>query len=226
MKLLLVEDEAYTAKALAAILKKHHYDIDLVFDGEDGLAYGLMDIYDVIILDIMLPKRDGLSVLRALRDQRIKTPVILLTAKGDLDDKIAGLDAGADDYLPKPFQAAELLARLRALQRRKSDLLTDDKLAYHDIALSPHTLSLTCGQASLQLKPKEARLMEFLMAQQNLVISKDLIIEKVWGLDSEAEDNHVETHISRLRKALKRLEAQTTIRTIRGTGYTLDKGDH
>ncbi|MDR1464899.1 MAG: response regulator transcription factor [Oscillospiraceae bacterium] len=221
MKILLVEDEKYTEKALAEILKKNHYDADVVFDGEDGLAYGLTGVYDVIILDIMLPKKDGLSVLRELRGSRIGAPVILLTAKGEPEDKVKGLDAGADDYLSKPFHSAKLLARLRALQRRKPELLGGGVLSFDDISLSPHTLILSCGGRETKLKPKEARLLELLIDRRNSVVSKNTILEKVWGFDTEAEDNHVETHISRLRKALESIGAKTAIRTIRGEGYAL-----
>lgn len=221
MRILLVEDEKYTAKAVAEILRKNNYTTDTVHDGADGLEYALTNLYDIIILDIMLPKKDGLTILQEIRSTGISTPVILLTAKGQVEDKVKGLDLGADDYLAKPFHPDELLARLRALQRRKPGLNNKGVITYGDIQFSPHTLVLKCGNNEIVLKLKEAQLLELLLENRNMIVSKNTIIEKIWGYDAEAEDNNVETHISRLRKQLSQVESQIIIRTIRGAGYAL-----
>ncbi|WP_447402922.1 response regulator transcription factor [Lysinibacillus sp. fkY74-1] len=221
MRILMVEDEIHLAEAIEQVLKKNHYSVDLAFNGEDGLDCGLSGIYDIIILDIMLPKMNGITVLKELRKNGLATPVILLTAKGDTSDKVAGLDSGADDYLPKPFPTEELLARLRALGRRKSEIIYDNVLKYGDIELNPHTLSLCCRKNSFKLTLKECQLLELLIRRRNGIISKDSIIEKIWGYDTNAEDNHVEVYISFLRKKLASLKSCVSIQTIRGVGYCL-----
>jgi len=220
----MVEDEKYMARAVAEILKKNKYTVDLVHDGAEGLDFALSGIYDVMIFDIMLPGMDGISILKDLRRKGIDTPVILLTAKGELEDRVKGLDAGADDYLPKPFHTEELLARIRALQRRKPDFHEDGVISIGDIRFSPHTLMLACKDKEVKLQLKEAQILELLIENRNLVVSKTGIIEKVWGYDSETEDNHVEIHISRLRKKLAQIDSATIIQTIRGAGYTLSIG--
>jgi DNA-binding response OmpR family regulator len=219
----MVEDERYTARAVAEMLKKSNYTVDLAFNGEDGLEYALSGIYDIIILDIMLPKKDGLTILRQIREAQINAPVILLTAKGQVEDKVKGLDSGADDYLPKPYHTEELLARLRALNRRKPELNNDGILSYGDIHLSPHELILSCNGSMKQvkLKLKQSQILELLINNRNRVLSANTIIERVWGYDTDAEDNHVQTQISRLRKVLSSVQSETEIRTIRGVGYTL-----
>ena len=221
MKILYVEDEKYMARAVAQVLKKNNYSVDLCHDGESGLDMALTGLYDIIILDVMLPKRDGISVLRELRRDGSETPVILLTARGDLEDKVKGLDSGADDYLPKPFQAEELLARLRALGRRKGRLLRDNLLRCGDIELNPNTLDLYCRGGSFRLTLKESQLLELLIANKNALISSDLIIEKLWGYETETEDSHVRVHISFLRKKLTLLHSGVKIQVVRGAGYTL-----
>lgn len=225
MRVLIIEDEAYIARAVAEVLKKNNYLADLAFDGEEGLDYALSDIYDIIILDIMLPKRDGLSILKEVRNQGIETPIILLTARGQLEDKVKGLNLGADDYLAKPFHTDELLARLLALSRRKPKLEVDGTFSVYDLTLAPNTLALTCNGNSILLTLKEAQLLELLIRNKNQVVSKDTFIEKVWGYDTNAEDNHVETHISLLRKKLAKTSSAAVIRTIRGLGYTLAEKD-
>ncbi|AOY78027.1 response regulator transcription factor [Clostridium formicaceticum] len=221
MRILMVEDEKYMAEAIVQVLKKNNYSVDLVYDGEDGLDYGLSGIYDLIILDIMLPKMNGINVLRELRKTGIETPVILLTARGETEDKVQGLDSGADDYLAKPFHTDELLARLRALGRRKTELINDGILKYGDIELNPLTLMLCCGNKKIKLTLKESQILEMLIKRNNMVISKEMIIEKLWGYDTDAEDNRVEIHVSLLRKKINRLESKVSIHTIRGAGYVL-----
>lgn len=221
MRILMVEDEKYMAEAVAQVLKKNNYSVDLVYNGEDGLDCGLSGIYDIIILDIMLPKIDGISVLKELRRNGVETPVILLTARGETEDKVHGLDSGADDYLAKPFHTNELLARLRALGRRKTELLNDGILKYGDIELNPLTLLLGCGNKEVKLTLKESHLLELLIKRNGMIISKEIIIEKLWGYDTDAEDNRVETYVSLLRKKLNNLESDVFIHTIRGAGYIL-----
>ncbi|HWQ71921.1 MAG TPA: response regulator transcription factor [Desulfitobacteriaceae bacterium] len=223
MRILMVEDEKYMAEAVAQVLKKNHYSVDLAYNGEDGLDCGLSDIYDIIILDIMLPKMDGIKILKELRRNGIETPVILLTARGETEDKVIGLDSGADDYLAKPFHTDELLARLRALGRRKTQLLNDGILKYGDLELNPLTLILGCGNRELKLTLKESQLLELLIKRNGMIISKEIIIEKLWGYNTDAEDNRVEIHISLLRKKVSNLESEVSIRTIRGAGYVLKR---
>ncbi|MBU8881324.1 response regulator transcription factor [Bacillus sp. FJAT-29790] len=221
MRILMVEDEKYMAEAIAQVLKKNHYSVDVVYDGEEGLDCGLTGIYDIIILDIMLPKMDGISVLKELRKNKIETPIILLTARGETEDKVQGLDSGADDYVAKPFPTEELLARLRALGRRKLKLVNDGILQYGDITFNPHTLSLECNNKELKLTLKESQLLELLLIRKENISSKDRIIEKIWGYDTEAEANHVEVYISFLRKKLNYLHSNVMIQTKRGVGYVL-----
>lgn len=218
----MVEDEKYMAEAIAQVLKKNHYSVDLAHDGEYGLDCGISNIYDIIILDIMLPKINGIDLLKELRKNGIETPVILLTARGETEDKVRGLDSGADDYLAKPFHTDELLARLRALGRRKNELINNGILKYGDIKLNPLTLILGCGKKEAKLTLKESQLLELLIIRNNMIISKAIIIEKLWGYDTDTEDNSVEIHVSLLRKKLINLDSDVSIRTIRGAGYVLN----
>lgn len=221
----MVEDEKYLAKAIAEILKKNYYTVDIAHDGELGLELALSGIYDIFIFDIMLPKRDGLSLLKAVRKQGIQTPVILLTARAEVEDKVLGLDLGADDYLPKPFHNAELLARLRALSRRQETLQIDGILTFGDLKLSPHTLMLNGDHGEVKLTLKEAGILEMLIQNKNRILSKERMIEKIWGYDADVGDNHVEAHISLIRKKLGQIKSAVKIKTIRGAGYTLFEGD-
>jgi DNA-binding response OmpR family regulator len=222
VRILLVEDELPLAEALTQILKKNNFTVDSVYDGESGLDNTLSNIYDLIILDIMLPKLDGISILKSVRSQGIATPVILLTARGEVSDRVIGLDSGADDYLAKPFAIEELLARIRAISRRKGEVPPDDALRFGDIELNPKTLKLSKGSKEVKLILKESELLEFLILHRNTVASKEGIIEKLWGFDSEAENNNVEVYISFLRKKLAFLNSEVTINTVRGVGYVLE----
>ena len=195
----------------------------MAYDGEYGLDCALSGIYDVIVLDIMLPKMNGLEVLKSLRNERKSTPVLLLTAKSETQDKVKGLDLGADDYLVKPFKTEELLARLRALSRRKETIVFNNALAYNDIELNTNSLVLYCGTREFKLTLKESQILELLIRMEEMFVSKDSIIEKVWGFDGEAGDSHVEVYISFLRKKLKALKSTTAIKTVRGVGYSLQK---
>lgn len=222
MRILMVEDEKRMAEAIAQVLKKNNYSVDLIYNGEDGLDFALSGIYDIIILDIMLPKLDGIAVLKSIRKNNIEAPVILLTAKGETQDKVYGLDCGADDYLPKPFPIEELLARLRALGRRKNQLLNNNgTLKFGNIELNQADLTLSCEKSQFKLTLKEYQLLEMLIQGHNTILSKELIIEKLWGYDTETEDNHVEVYISFLRKKLLNIKSNAYIQTIRGAGYIL-----
>ncbi len=212
----------HLAEAVTQILKKHNYSADAVHDGRTGLDYALSGIYDLLLLDIMMPEMDGISLLRALRKKSIPTPVIFLTAKGDTTDMVTGLDYGADDYIAKPFSSEELLARIRAVLRRKGEVLPDDALKFGDLELNTANLKLTVGGKDMKLNLKESELLELLMVRKQSVTSKEQIIEKLWGFDSEAEHNNVEVYISFLRKKLTFLGASTRISTLRGVGYVLE----
>lgn len=221
MRILIVEDEIRLAEALVQILTKNKYIADSVFDGVSGLDNALTGIYDVIILDIMLPKMNGLMVLQKIREAKIQTPVILLTAKDEVSDKVTGLDYGADDYLTKPFVTEELLARIRALGRRRGELICDDIINFDDISLNLSTYELSCNSKSIRLGLKEFRILECLINHGQHVINKENLLTKVWGYDSEAEYNHVEVYISFLRKKLAHINSKVTIKTVRGVGYHL-----
>ena len=221
MRILIVEDEYGLADALGEILKKENYSVDISNDGESGLENALTGVYDCIILDIMLPKMNGLNVLTYLRVKKIETPVILLTAKSETDDKIKGLDCGADDYLTKPFSTGELLARVRALTRRKGTAV-DINPKYGDITLDIKRGELICGGNSVILGRKEFQMMELLISNAGQIITKELFVKKVWGYDDDSEYNNVEVYISFLRKKLQMLHSDVQIKTRRGIGYCLD----
>lgn len=222
MRILVVEDEVHLAEALSHILKKNNYTVDVSNDGESGLDNALSDIYDVIVLDIMLPKIDGITILKTIRREGLDVPVILLTAKGEIADKVHGLDCGADDYLAKPFSTEELLARIRALGRRRGEISqSSNTLKFGDITLNMSSLTLSGNTNEINLTLKEYELLEYLILHKNIVASKEQIIEKLWGFDSEAESNHVEVYISFLRKKLKFVHSSVTINTVRGVGYIL-----
>jgi len=225
MKILLVEDEEYIAEAIEQILMKNNFSVDLANDGEQGLYCALSDIYDIIILDIMLPKMDGLTVLHEIRDNGIKTPVLMLTARGSVKDRVKGLDSGADDYLPKPFHADELLARLRALGRRSPELDKGEILSFGDIGLNPSLLLLFCGSSEITLTLKESQLLELLIRRKKMITPKALIIEKLWEYDSVAEDSHVENQVTLLRKKLTGVGSRVKIQTLRGAGYVLAESE-
>ncbi|MBQ3425518.1 MAG: response regulator transcription factor [Clostridia bacterium] len=223
MRILVVEDEKRLCEALVQLLKKQNYAVDYDNDGESGLDDALSGIYDVIILDVMLPKLDGISILREIRAEKMDVPVIMLTAKGSISDKVTGLDAGADDYLPKPFNTEELLARVRALGRRRGGIVETSSLSLGNTSYDAQNLRLICGAADITLTRKEGELLEYLMLNKNIITSKEQIIEKLWGFDSEAEANHVEVYVSFLRKKLKHINADIKITAVRGVGYKLEE---
>jgi DNA-binding response OmpR family regulator len=222
MRILIAEDEVHLAEAVSQILKKHNYSVDMVHDGRSGLDYALSGIYDLLLLDIMMPEMDGITVLKKLRSEGNHTPVILLTAKGEISDKVTGLDYGADDYIAKPFATEELLARIRAALRRKGEVVPEDGLKFGDIELNTTQLKLSVQGKEIKLNLKENELLELLITRKQAITSKEQIIEKLWGFDSEVEYNNVEVYISFLRKKLTFLNSAVRINTIRGVGYVLE----
>lgn len=224
MRLLLAEDERALSKALITILKHNHYSVDAVYNGQDALDYLEMDIYDGVILDIMMPKVDGISVLKTIRAAGNKVPVLILTAKSEIDDRVLGLDLGADDYLTKPFATKELLARIRAITRRQTDA-ADAILAFEDIRLNRVTFELSGEKSSFRLANKEYQMMEMLLKHPGQVIPTDRFMEKIWGYDSDAELNVVWVYISYLRKKLKKLNSRVQITSVRNAGYLLEVSD-
>ncbi len=222
MRLLLAEDEKELSRALCAILKHNNYSVDAVYDGQDALDYGLCGNYDGIILDLMMPKKNGIDVLKQLRSQGISTPVIILTARAELDDKILGLDAGADDYLTKPFEMAELLARVRALTRRKSEF-SPNLLTFGNLSLNRESFELIQGEQAIRLGNKEFQMIEMMMSNPGRLISTEQFMERIWGFETEAEINVVWVYISYLRKKLANLSANVEIKAVRGVGYTLEE---
>ena len=221
MRILLVEDEIHLAQALIEILKKNTYNADAVHDGMSGLKYARSGVYDLVILDIMLPKMTGIEVLKNLRADKNSIPVLMLTAKDEIEDKVAGLDYGADDYMTKPFSTDELLARVRALLRRKGEVI-DDEVCFGDISLKVKKNELVSGSNQVKLSLKEFQIMELLMYNPEQILTKERIIDKIWGGDSDAEYNNVEVYISFLRKKLQFLGSHTEIKTVRGAGYSLE----
>ncbi len=221
MRLLIAEDEKSLSDALVAILEHSHYSVDAVYNGDDALAYGVTGIYDVILLDIMMPGLDGLAVLQQLRDQRIATPILMLTAKGEAEDRIEGLNLGADDYLPKPFVMGELLARVAALARRKGDY-TPQNLTLGNVTLDRSGYTISHGSNSVRLGNKEFQIFEMLMANPKQILSGEQFLERIWGYDAEVDLSVVWVNISNLRKKLGEIGANVGIRAIRGLGYTLE----
>ncbi|WP_334195888.1 response regulator transcription factor [Muricomes intestini] len=222
MNVLIVEDEVRLADALREIMLESKYLCDVVYTGTDGLDYAVNGNYDVVILDVMLPQMDGFSVVQEMRKQGIQTPVLLLTAKDDVSDKIDGLNHGADDYMTKPFEPGELLARIRALSRRTGDVILEE-LQFGDLLLVLSTNDLWCKGRSIHLSFKEFEILKILMINSNILISKDSLIENVWGNNSDAEDNNVEAYISFLRKKFYYLGSQVGIIAVRKVGYRLEE---
>lgn len=221
MHILVVEDETALAEAVAHILRKAGHSADRVADGQSALDYIRAGAYDLVLLDIMLPRLDGLSVLRQMRSEGVQTPVLMLTARTTVPDKVAGLNAGADDYLTKPFDPEELLARVSAMTRRKGAMVLNE-ISFQDLTLDLNTVTLRCGVRDVQLSPKEFALARLLLSQPSMTYSKDLLISRAWGLDSEATDNNVEAYISFLRKKLRYLGSRVAIKNLQKIGYRLE----
>lgn len=223
MRILIVEDEKEIADGVQKILQKEGYETDTVYDGLNGLDYILSNVYDLILLDIMLPKINGVDVLKNARAEGITTPIILLTARFQPEDKINGLDSGADDYLTKPFDAGELLARIRA-RTRKTNTVSGDKTEAFDIWLENSTFKLHCKEKSIKLAKKEYLLLEYLILNKGQILERDSIITKIWGYNDTSEYNNLDVYISFLRKKLNYVGAMTCIVTTKGIGYSLEQG--
>ena len=222
MKLLLVEDEKRMGQALCELLKQEKYDVDWYRDGEEGADALEGNVYDLVVLDVMLPHKNGFAIAREARRGGVKTPILMLTARSDVDDRVNGLDCGADDYLTKPFAPKELLARLRALARRQYDV-EDGRLTFGDIALETKTMTLenSASGVSVRLSEKEFRALEVLMANQGQIMTREQLALKIWGYDNEAEYNNVEVYMTFVRKKLAFIGSKTAIKAVRGVGYEL-----
>lgn len=222
MRLLLAEDEQSLSRAVKTILEKNNYSVDAVFDGADALAYLESGAYDGAILDIMMPKMDGITVLRAVRQQGNRVPILLLTAKSEVDDKVLGLDSGANDYLTKPFAAKELLARIRAMTRSQA-AQPDSQLRFGNITLDTASFTLSSPSGSFRLANKEYQMMELFLRDPNRLISTERLLERIWGWNSDRDANVVWVYISYLRKKLEALNASIQIKATRNAGYSLEE---
>ena len=224
MNILVVEDNLNLANSIQDFLNENNYTVDVVSNGEDGLYYALNGVYDLIILDVMLPVYNGYTVLKKMRSENILTPVIMLTAKSEIDDKVKGLDLGADDYMTKPFSPKELLARINALSRRKTESY-NDRLEFGDLTVDLSVSEISCNQKKSKLSHTEFQLIVVLINNSSITLSKEQLIVKIWGYDSDAAENNVEVYISFLRKKLKFLKSKVVIRNIRKVGYRIEVSD-
>lgn len=222
MRILIAEDEVQLAKGLKYLLEKSKFSVDIVHDGREALEYFHQGEYDAIVLDIMMPGLNGIKVLETIRAEKSGVPIMMLTAKAEIEDRVAGLEAGADDYLPKPFSTREFIARVRALVRR-NDSYTESILSYGNIRLNCNCFELSSGMCSVRLNNKEYQLMELFLRHPHYVFSSGHIMDKIWGQDSEAGMDVVWTYIGYVRKKLKDLKADIEIRTVRGAGYSLEE---
>ena len=220
MRILLAEDEKALARAVAKIFEKNNYSVDIVYNGEDALDYIEAGNYDAAVLDIMMPKMDGITVLKKVREAGNQLPILMLTAKAEIDDKVLGLDSGANDYLAKPFDSRELLARIRSITRTKAEV--DTKLSMGNITLDRATFELSSPTGKFKLANKEYQMMEYFLSNPHHIISADRFMEKIWGYDSDAEINVVWVYISYLRKKLTALNANVQIKALRNAGYSLE----
>ena len=221
MRILLAEDERSLSKALKAILTKSNYSVDCVFDGEEAVSYAMASEYDLVIMDIMMPKQDGISALKEIRSKGNSVPVLMLTAKAEIDDKVEGLDSGANDYLTKPIATKELLARIRVLTRQPQSA-GDNILKFGNLTLDRGSFELSSPKGKYRLAGKEFQMMEMLMMNPGILISTEKFMDKIWGIDSEADISTAWTYISYLRKKLTALEADVQIKAVRNSGYTLE----
>jgi len=224
LRILVVEDEFSLADIIATKLRKEKYNVDISLDGEEGLDKALSDIYDLIILDIMLPKVNGIEILKEIRNNNIDTKVIMLTAKSSLDDKLIGFEKGANDYITKPFHMEELIARVNVWLRSNEKNINKDILKFGDIELNVRISAITCtkNNESINISYKELMILEYLMNNSNQIISKEQIYDKIWGIDTDFESNNLEAYLSFVRKKLKIIDSDVTIKAIRGMGYKLE----
>ena len=225
MKILIIEDEYSLADAIAETLQKENYTTKIVTNGEDGEDEALTGIYDLILLDVMLPKKDGFEILKNLKAEKINTPIIMITAKSELVDKLKGLENGVDDYITKPFHMREVIARIKIVLKRNSNIEDDNILEYSDLKLDLSTGKMSSNGSEISINGKELELLEILLLNKNQIISKEALINKIWGYDSNAEYNYVEVYASFLRKKLKLLKSKVKIKAVRGMGYKLEEED-
>ena len=223
MNILIIEDEYSLADAVAEILKSENFNVCIKTNGEDGEDEALTENYDLILLDVMLPGKNGFDILKYLRQEKIKTPVIMLTAKSEMDDKLNGLEHGADDYITKPFAMRELMARIKAVLKRTNNIEDTNSLEYGDIILDLKNAKLKCKDNEIQISGKELELLEQLLLNKNQILSKESLIERIWGYESDAEYNSVEVYITFIRRKLKLIESKVNIKAVRGIGYKLEE---
>ena len=222
MKILVIEDEYSLADAIRETLEKEHFEVTIAQNGLDGEDEALTNLYDLILLDIMLPKKNGFEILKSLKENMIKAPIIILTAKGELDDKLNGLENGADDYITKPFHMKELIARVKIILKRSTNIEDTNILTYSDLILDLRAGKLKCHDNEVTINGKELNLIELLLINKEQIIDKELLTEKIWGYDSDAEYNSVEVYVSFLRKKIALLGSNVKISTVRGIGYKLE----
>lgn len=223
MKILIIEDEYSLADAIAETLKKENFTVDIITNGEEGENEALSNIYDLILLDVMLPNKDGFEILNSMRNEQIETPVIMLTAKTEMCDKLNGLENGADDYITKPFHMRELIARIKVVLKRKQNINDTNILEYSDLQLDLGTGKMKCGNTEIPINGKELDLLEILLLNKNQIVNREILANKIWGYNSEAEYNNVEVYVSFLRKKLKLLKSKVKIRAVRGIGYKMEE---
>ena len=225
MKVLIIEDQYSLADAIAETLKKENFLVKIITDGEDGEDEALTNVYDLILLDVMLPHKDGFEILRELRREKIETPVIMLTAKSEIYDKLNGLENGADDYITKPFHMKELIARIKVILKRNTKVADINVLEFGNLKFNTKTGEMSCEENSITINGKELELLETLLINKNQIMNRETLANKIWGYDSEAEYNNVEVYISFLRKKLRLLKANIKIKAIRGIGYKVEVED-
>jgi len=225
MKILIIEDEYSLADAIAETLQKENYTTKIVTNGEDGEDEAFTGIYDLILLDVMLPRKDGFEILRNLKNEKITTPIIMITAKSEMTDKLKGLENGVDDYITKPFHMRELMARIKIVLKRNSKIEDDNVLEYSDLKLDLNTGKMISNGSEISINGKELELLEILLLNKNQIVNKEVLINKIWGYDINAEYNYVEVYASFLRKKLKLLKSKVKIKAVRGMGYKLEEED-
>jgi DNA-binding response OmpR family regulator len=222
MKILIIEDEFSLADAIAETLNKENFTTNIITDGEEGENEALTNVYDLILLDIMLPNKNGFKILETLRREKVETPVIILTAKSEMSDKLNGLENGADDYITKPFHMRELVARVKIVLKRKANIDSTSALEYEDLKLDVRTGKMICGENEIAINGKELDLLEILLVNKNQIVNRELLANKIWGYNSDAEYNNVEVYVSFLRKKLKIIKSNVSIKAVRGIGYKLE----
>ena len=225
MKILIIEDEYSLADAIAETLKKENFTVEIITDGQDGEDEALTNVYDLILLDVMLPHKNGFEILKELRREKVSTPIIMLTAKSEIYDKLEGLENGADDYITKPFHMKELVARVKVILKRNSNLEDTEIIEFADLKLDLKTGKMSCGKNEITINGKELELLETLLINRNQIINREVLANKIWGYDSEAEYNNVEVYVSFLRKKLKLLNSNVKIKAVRGIGYKMEDKD-